>query len=174
VEYRYTSTLSLTSALDEGSWSTPRPGRFTPEKQTRYPLYRRLGGPQCRSGRGLKISSPPGFDPRTVQPVASRYTENAIIYVCIYTYAYIYMLLYIPIQTYASCFPLSVGLVRYFSSHVLWDVTLCSSVDRYQHFKDIFYFLQVKIGDFDPEVGGLGPTVCKYHSICLKRLRKPM
>jgi hypothetical protein len=40
-EYRYSSTLSLTSALDVGGWSTPRPGRFTPGKETRYPLYRR-------------------------------------------------------------------------------------------------------------------------------------
>jgi len=32
VEYRYSYTLSLTSALDEVGWSTPRPGRFTPEK----------------------------------------------------------------------------------------------------------------------------------------------
>jgi hypothetical protein len=31
---------------------------------TRYPLYRRLGGPQGRSGRVLKISPPPGFDPQ--------------------------------------------------------------------------------------------------------------
>jgi hypothetical protein len=38
-------------------------------------LYRRLGGPQDRSGRVRKISPPPGFDPRTVQPVASRYTD---------------------------------------------------------------------------------------------------
>jgi hypothetical protein len=30
VEYRYSSTLSLTSALDVIGWSTPRPGRFTP------------------------------------------------------------------------------------------------------------------------------------------------
>jgi hypothetical protein len=30
-EYSYSSTLSLTSALDEGGWSTPRSGRFTPE-----------------------------------------------------------------------------------------------------------------------------------------------
>ena len=29
-EQRYSSTLSLTSALDDGGWSTPRPGRFTP------------------------------------------------------------------------------------------------------------------------------------------------
>jgi hypothetical protein len=27
-------------------WLAPRPGRFTPGKETRYPLYRRLGGPQ--------------------------------------------------------------------------------------------------------------------------------
>ena len=54
---------------------TPRP-LFTPGK-TRYPLYRRLGGPQGRSGQVRKISPPPGFDPRTVQPVASRYTDWA-------------------------------------------------------------------------------------------------
>jgi hypothetical protein len=49
-----------------------------PPVQTRYPLYRRLGGPQGRSGRVRKISPPPEFDPRTVQPVASRYSDNAI------------------------------------------------------------------------------------------------
>jgi hypothetical protein len=31
----YSSTLSLTWALDGGGWLTPRPGRFTPEKETR-------------------------------------------------------------------------------------------------------------------------------------------
>jgi hypothetical protein len=49
-----------------------------PPGKTRNSLYRRLGGPQGRSGRGRKISPPPGFDPRTVQPVASRYTYYAI------------------------------------------------------------------------------------------------
>ena len=44
-----------------------------------YPLYKKLGGPQGRSGRVGKISPPPGFDPRTVQPVASRYTDWAIL-----------------------------------------------------------------------------------------------
>ena len=38
---------------------------------TRYPLYRRLGGPQGRPGRLRKFAPPVGFDPRTVQPVAS-------------------------------------------------------------------------------------------------------
>ena len=48
-----------------------------PPGKTRYPLYRRLGGPQGRTGQVGKISPPPGFDPRTVQPVASRYTHWA-------------------------------------------------------------------------------------------------
>ena len=73
-ETMYSSTLTLTSVLDGGGWSTPRPGRFTPGK-TWYPLYRRLGGPRGQSGRVRKISPLPGFDPRTVQPVVSRYTE---------------------------------------------------------------------------------------------------
>ena len=47
-----------------------------PPGRTRYPLYRRLGGPQGGSGQVGKISPPPpGFDPQTVQPVASRYTD---------------------------------------------------------------------------------------------------
>ena len=46
-----------------------------PQGKTRYPLCRRLGGSQGRSGRVRKISPPPGFDPWTVQPVASRYTD---------------------------------------------------------------------------------------------------
>ena len=49
-----------------------------PPGKTRYPLYRRLGGPQGRSGRVRKISPQPEFDPRTAQPVASRYTDYAI------------------------------------------------------------------------------------------------
>jgi hypothetical protein len=60
-----------------GGWSTLRPGHFTPGKETRYTLYRRLGGPQGRSGWAQKISPPPGFDPWTVQPIASCYTDWA-------------------------------------------------------------------------------------------------
>jgi hypothetical protein len=55
----------------------PRPGRFTPWKDP-VPLYRRVGGPQSLSGQVRKISPPPGFDPRTVQPVANRYSDYAI------------------------------------------------------------------------------------------------
>jgi len=45
--------------------------------KTQYPLYRRLGGPHGRSGQVQKISPPPGFDPRTIQSVASHYTDYA-------------------------------------------------------------------------------------------------
>jgi hypothetical protein len=33
-----------------------RPGRFTPEKETGHPLYRRPGGPKRQSGWVLIIS----------------------------------------------------------------------------------------------------------------------
>jgi len=36
-----------------------------PPGKTRYPLYRRLGGPQGRYGRVWKIWNPRRFDPRT-------------------------------------------------------------------------------------------------------------
>ena len=42
--------------------------------ETRYLLYRSQG----RSGRGRKISPTAGFDHRTVQAVASRYTDWAM------------------------------------------------------------------------------------------------
>jgi hypothetical protein len=47
--------------------------------KTWYPLYRRLGGPQGWSEWMQKISPPPEFNPQTVQPVASRYTDCAIL-----------------------------------------------------------------------------------------------
>jgi len=53
------------------------PAALLPGK-TRYPLYRRLDGLQGRSGWVRKNSPPPGFDPRTVQPIVSRYNEWAI------------------------------------------------------------------------------------------------
>ena len=71
---KYSCTPSLTSALDMGGWSAPRPVRFTPRKETQYPLYKRLGGSQGRFGHVRKISSQPRFDHRTVQSAASRCT----------------------------------------------------------------------------------------------------
>jgi hypothetical protein len=73
-EWRNSSTFSLTLALDGGGWSAPCRGRFTLGKDPVPILY----GPQSRSGRLRKISPPSGFDPRTVQPVVSRYTDYAL------------------------------------------------------------------------------------------------
>jgi hypothetical protein len=58
-----------------GEASASRPGRSLPPEKTQYPLYRRLDGPHGRSGQVQRISPLPGSDPRTVQPVASRYTD---------------------------------------------------------------------------------------------------
>jgi len=69
----------MTTALEGDEGSVSRSGRSLPPGKTQYPLYRRLGGPQGRSGQVRKISPLPGFDPRTVQPVASRYTDWAYI-----------------------------------------------------------------------------------------------
>jgi hypothetical protein len=50
----------LTSAL-EGVGGQHHATTALPPGKTRYPLYRRLGGPKGRSGQVRKISPPPGF-----------------------------------------------------------------------------------------------------------------
>ena len=37
---------SVNAALECGEWSAAHPGRTLPPGKTRYPFYRRLGGPQ--------------------------------------------------------------------------------------------------------------------------------
>jgi len=63
-------------AREGGRWRPPR-GRFTPGKETWCPLCTRLIGQLGRSGPLQKISPPPTFDLRTVQPVVSMYTDYA-------------------------------------------------------------------------------------------------
>ena len=74
------SLYSLTSTLD-GGWvvnATPRSGRLTPGKRRDTQCRGGGDGLQGRTGRLRKISPPTGFDPRTVQHVASCYTACAI------------------------------------------------------------------------------------------------
>ena len=52
----YSYTLFQTSVLEGGEGSASRPGRTLPPGKTRYPLYRRLGGPQGKYGLVRKIS----------------------------------------------------------------------------------------------------------------------
>ena len=70
----YSSTLFQISALEGGEGSASRTGRTLPPGKTRYPLYRRLGGPVWTGAENL---AQPGFDPRTFQPVGSRYIDYA-------------------------------------------------------------------------------------------------
>ena len=60
---------SQTAALEGGEWLAARPCRTLPPGKTRYPFYRRLGGPQGRSGRAENLV-PTGTRSRIVQPVA--------------------------------------------------------------------------------------------------------
>ena len=73
-EWMYSFTLSLTLDLDEVVGQRHAAAALPPGK-TRYPFYRRLGGPHGRYGLVRKISPSPGFDHRNVQQVASRYTD---------------------------------------------------------------------------------------------------
>ena len=66
----------MTAALEGGEWSAARRGLTLPPGKTRYPFYRRLGGPQGRSGRAENLV-PTGIRSRTVQPVVSHYTDWA-------------------------------------------------------------------------------------------------
>jgi len=53
------------------------PGVLSPGK-TQYLLYKRLGLTQGRSRSGAENLAPTEFDPRTIQPITSRYTDCAI------------------------------------------------------------------------------------------------
>ena len=59
----------MTAALEGGEWSAARPGRNLPPGKTRYPFYRRLGGPQGRSGRAER--SRPNRDSIPDRPASS-------------------------------------------------------------------------------------------------------
>ena len=60
-----------------GGYITPRPGRFTPGKETRYPLYRRLGGSRGPSGLLRKMSPRTGIrSPDRQARIKSLYPEK--------------------------------------------------------------------------------------------------
>jgi len=70
----HSCTLSLTPSLDWGGWSKPCPGHFTPRKDP-VPLAAWAPGPVWT---GAEYLGQPEFDPLTIQPVASLYTNYAI------------------------------------------------------------------------------------------------
>jgi hypothetical protein len=79
-EWRYSTTHSLTSALDGGEWSVSRSTTLPPGKEPPVPLGQE-GGWSPEKFWTIKIPSSrrnSNPDHSIVQPVASRYTDRAI------------------------------------------------------------------------------------------------
>ena len=73
----YSSTFRSASALDGVGGQCQAPAVLLPGKDP-VPIVEEAGwapGPVWTGAENL--SPPPGFDPRTVQPLASRYTDYA-------------------------------------------------------------------------------------------------
>jgi len=115
----------MTAALEGGEWSVARPGRNLPPVKSRYPFYRKLGGPQGRSGRAENLV-PTGIRSRPVQPVAqslyrlsypahNNNNNNTVSY----TYKVHFLVVESQFTTISEC------LKRYFLNNLLWPQTQC-------------------------------------------------
>jgi hypothetical protein len=63
------------------------PSLYPQGKSPSYPLNRRLGGPQSRSGHGgeeINSQPPPGIEPPIIQPVVQQYTTELSRFLSIY------------------------------------------------------------------------------------------
>jgi hypothetical protein len=69
--------LFLDLSTRRGGWSAPRLARFNPGKHL-VSIVQEAGWASGPVWTWEKSRYPPGFDPRTVQPVASRYTDWAM------------------------------------------------------------------------------------------------
>jgi hypothetical protein len=65
----------MTTALEGGEGSESRPCRYLPPGKDPVPIVQEAGWALGPVWKGAATLAPPGFDPRTVQPVASRYTD---------------------------------------------------------------------------------------------------
>jgi len=103
----------MTATLEGGEWSVARPGHTLTPGKTRYPFYRRLGGPQGRPGSTENLV-PAGIRSRTIQPVVRRYTDwttrpthtHTHIYIHTYIYIHAYTSIYIYIKWTPTYIPL--------------------------------------------------------------------
>jgi hypothetical protein len=71
----YSSTSSLTSAQDEVDVQHHASAALPPVKRLGTHCIGGWVGPRAGLDGCGKFRPPPGFDPRTVQPVVSRYTD---------------------------------------------------------------------------------------------------
>ena len=68
----------MTSALDGGGCQRHAPAAFTPGKNP-VPIVQEAGWAPGLVWMGAENLAPQGFDPQTIQPVASCYTNYAIL-----------------------------------------------------------------------------------------------
>jgi len=125
----------MTAALEGGEWSAARPGCALPTGKKWYPFYRRLGGPQGRSGWAENLSHT-GIRFRTVQPVAHslyRLSYPAHFRVSYYIYIYIYICMFLCVcfyVWYTGCFTTLGHNCRRWFPRSLW------SKNSYKHVSD--------------------------------------
>jgi hypothetical protein len=67
----------MTSALEGSEWSAGRPGRNLSPVKDPVPIVQEAGLAPGPVWTDRKSRPPPGFDPRTVQPLVSPYTDWA-------------------------------------------------------------------------------------------------
>ena len=65
----------MTTALEGGDGSASIRGHFITPWKDPVPIVQETGWAPGQVWTGAENSAPPGFDPRTVQPLASRYTD---------------------------------------------------------------------------------------------------
>ena len=140
-----------------GEGSASRPGSTLPPGKTWYPLYRRLGGPQGRSGQVRKISPQPGFDPQTVQPVGSRYTDWAtrptlMQWNCVNTkIVHLLVKCYRLLQNVSYCLPVDT------SSHPIVTISFLTPVVKTS--SDLLYLLHLSVGNINKNPNAVAPMV---------------
>jgi hypothetical protein len=112
-EWRYSSTHSLTSALDGGEWSATRPGRFTPrERAPGTHWVRGRVGPKAVLDAVVKkkIPSPRRESNPTipiVRPVAQRYTDWAIMALTVrYAHNFFLQIHFLALSNITTCWHL--------------------------------------------------------------------
>ena len=65
----------MTTALEGGEWSAASPGHTLLPGKDPIPIVQEVGWAPGPVWTGAENHTPPGLDPRAVQPVVTRYTD---------------------------------------------------------------------------------------------------
>jgi len=115
----------MTAALEGDEWSAAHLGRTLPPGKTQYPFYRRLAGPQGRSG-WVKNLVPTGIRSRTIQHVAqSLYRLSYLAHTHTHTHTHTHIYIYMRHLTFF--------LVSFFKLNVLLRIVFISPAYEIQY-----------------------------------------